>query len=564
MTPRLKRYCVDIVATFACLALFLLNYLPTARLLGIDGDDAGLGRMAWDFLRQIQDPLPALDAFIGFSWRGLVFPIAWSAKHGPGEIFLAVPFVALLGHTKAALVWKNACLALISVALTYQVGRLLYRDRWCAFLSALLLCTFPPLIITFLVGGGACGTCVALELCSLFCFLRFAEERRDFWACAAFAALGLGLFSRSEMLAPIFGFAGYGWLYRRSVANLLPAGRKQRLRLFASCLGCLLLFAAALIPALLVGHHRIPSYWIGHLFRRRMDGGSNLAYGANLGARLRQAEQILGGVAGADLFAARRADYLMKGLAALAVGFLGAAAALAYCVVKRGESLQRLALPWIVMSLYVLISAFSPEHLLWEHLVPVLPLFCLAILLPVALRNRRRYGPAVLAAFILLAAARSWACLRFFQRLDSELARTGATRDAQRPCLDLFAWLSRRPEARVAIVSRPNADYNTLLYLSGDRLPMAFVFGSGRGVAGFKPAETAALLGTKGCYFIRNAAAEGGGRRFALVSHEAAGLGYRLRLAGTVPRPDGKVFYEIYRASPGDRARRLRRSARID
>jgi 4-amino-4-deoxy-L-arabinose transferase-like glycosyltransferase len=521
-------------------ALFLVFYVPVRRYLGVPSPEVAFlagGYPGW------------LTGLLQGRWS-VLFPVVDGFKHGPGEIYVTIPFMLLFGHTPAAMFWRDGAFAVLAVAATWSLGLALYRDRWAAFLACVLLATSPGFVLYSMVGGMTGIVEAALAPASLYLLLRYADERRPFLAYRGFACLGFALACRTTMAAFVLGLLAFAILYRRAAAALLPPRPEERRRLV---LFCLLSFALCLSPFVApcaLDPRGFWSYWIQRLFVRE-EAGSNLDYGSNLLLRLRHVGALL-----ADRDALRFFVFDPGRYPASSRWFLGSAASagaarIAYSADRREPFPRRWLLPWVLAGVFLLVSPFSPSRLRVMHLFPLLPLVFLACCSPLASPGGRRWRAALISAYLLFAAFRIRAEVDFFRTFYADLARSGI-RDPNLSAstLELSGWLARRPGPPPIFFAGP-AD--AVWFLTGGTVRASSLGGPDGASAGPSPDLLDAALSSRDARFV--AIVDPGGDfdesgSVAAVKREASRLGLGLVLEGRINRPDGDPIFAIYRAAP--------------
>ncbi|HXS99980.1 MAG TPA: glycosyltransferase family 39 protein, partial [Elusimicrobiota bacterium] len=354
---RIARALLAVVPPLFCLGLFFIFYLPIRRYLGVPSPRLGL--VAWDCLR-------GLPGLLHGRWSALDIPLLDGFKHGSGEFYVTIPFVALFGHTPAAMLSRDGVLGGLAVWTTYLLGLALYRDRWTSFFAALFLATSPTFVLYSMIGGRAGIAETALAPAALYFLLRYADERQTRLACLGSAALGLAFACRSTMAAFIVGLLVYAAFYRRAAAGLLPAQSVRRRRLLLGCFISFFAFVCAFAWACAVHLGEFWSYW-SQRFGARDEVGNNLDYAGNLLQRLRQMANLAEGKDGLWFFVERTKAFPSSSLAFPAAALAIAAILL---VVRRKETPRRWTMPWVVAIVYLLLSPFTPSMARVMHLFP--------------------------------------------------------------------------------------------------------------------------------------------------------------------------------------------------
>lgn len=508
---------------FLCIAFFAWLYWSMARVAGVPWEDTYLGYRALKFFR---DPLHP--------------PLIWTYKHGPGDFYMTMPFVAILGHTAAALRWRNAVFAALALWSTHALGLRLYRDRAAAALAAALLAACPSLVVLSTTGAFAGIGELALGVTGLLFLARYADERRPASAVLGAACLGWALSGRTTMAAYLIGLGAYAALFRADIRALLPPDPAARRRLAAASLAAFAFFLLPVAAALLL-QRDVAAQWVAHV-RTQESGRSNLRYWDNLLERLDHAELLFKGRVHLGVFVENRKSLGVPGQRALEAALAAGAIGLAWAA-RRRRLPRRWLLPWIVGGVYLLLSPFSPSSLKSMHLFPALPLFFLAACAIVPLTAGTRLRAWVVAALALLTLVRAAAAVRTFREVDAELARRDSQEiDVSRALTDLALWANERRPASLVFLAR--GCEGTAEYYSGGAVVGRELRLDRPGAA---PAPADALEDPR-AYFVSEPGSPGAETAFAAFSAAAARAGRAADPAGRIDRPDGSPAFVLYRA----------------
>lgn len=530
---------LDAAACAACCAVFLSFFWLIGRRVGLGVDGPWLGFEAWEFWRGVLRLLarPSARAL----WA-VPAPLIWYYKHGAGEVYVTLPFLWLFGPTHAALLARDGFFGAAAVAATYALGLRLYRDRAAAAGAALLLASWPA-FVTFSVRG-TCAGVAEVAFCAggswlLLCFL---DEGRPAAALSGAALLGLALACRTTVAAYLAGLAVCAALNRGAVERALPRERARAARLAAGCALALLAFSVPYAVAAVRDPQHVAGMWLERLDERE-DGGRNSCVLQDLGVRLEQLGRLADGTASLGVFARRPDRYRVGGWPLLALALLSAAG-----LALRRRLAGRRSAPVVVGAVYLALSAFSPSALRAMHLLPILPLLCLAVcgLAAQAPPGRRRAALAVLG---LLTAYRTAGAAGFSWRLQSELARTGgATARVSVVEKAVWEWFSARPGTRaVVLVGGPGGPDRALRLRSRGRLPVEMFEEDLIGQPADRDAFRAAVADPS-ARFVVDLTRVASPAPFYHLRAQAARRRLRLEKEAVLGAPDGDPVFAVYRA----------------
>ena len=522
-----------------CMGVFAFFYFPIRHYLGV-----GCPRFAsaaWDFVRQVPDLLHG-------RWSVLDLPLLDGYRHGPGEHYFTIPFVLLMGHTPAAMLWREGVYACLVILATHQLGRVLYRDRWAAFMAALIMTTSPGFILYGIFGSTTGMTQAALAPASLYFFLRYADERKTWLACLGSACLGLALDCRSTMAAFILGLVVYVCLDLRAAAALIPPQPARRWRLMLGCFFSFFVFMLTFAKTWITQPAAFLSYWAGHLAQREGGIGNNLNYWNNLMLRLHQMSWLLKGQDYLHIFVEDPGRYPESSQWFLALAASGSAIYAIFLHFRRKALPRRWALPWVVSIVYLLASPFTPTAMRVIHLFPLLPFICLVSSSAIALASSRFRAP-VIALFLLFAASRVRTEFLFFREFYAEVARVGVWEpNLSSAALDLASWFSRRPDAVPVVFHGPAY---TLSYLSGGKTRVRILSEALDLPAPESRKAWDEVLRVEDAFFVVGADPHDdfdAARGFPALKLEAARRGLVVNRVDEIDRPDGRAAFTIYQA----------------
>ena len=400
-------------AAGACIALACGLYAEAlaraARWTWIGDEDGELALIAGNWL-----------------WKRVPVPGVWCQRHGMGEAWLTVPFLAAAGQGELALQLRNGTFGVLGICacafLAFELGAGLFG----AAAAALLLALTPAWTILSCNGlFNAVASC-ALAPLSLALWLRAARTRRPWLSMAAALTLGAALWTRASMAGWVLALAAAaaaGAL--ASPWEELPPRRKRSFA--AACAALFLLPQAPFLAHYVRLSGPLYEFWAGHVF------GQQKSWYYSLPRRL-----TIRFAQGAELLDARGPRLIVLGALVGTIAVLAA---------RSGRLSRRAALPWILFACYLFLASLSPLDLRYYHLLPLVPLFSAAVCALTAQAGRSPVARR--AANALLAALLCWRAGAFVQMARSDGERPGydestgsfATRR-------LFAFFESRPGAR--------------------------------------------------------------------------------------------------------------------
>lgn len=139
-----------------------------------------------------------VTAFRNSGWliNGQLFP--WMTQDYIGAIntYLAVPFIAMLGPTPAALRVMSILVGLVTLGLTYLLTAQLSGQRWPGLVAAALLAVDPTFIFWNRQGIFVTAITAAIGLAATLCWWHRWQGGGKKWSAAGAFCLGLGLYAK--------------------------------------------------------------------------------------------------------------------------------------------------------------------------------------------------------------------------------------------------------------------------------------------------------------------------------------------------------------------------------
>lgn len=222
----------------------------------------------------------------GLTVGGHLLPLMTQDYIGALNTYAAIPFVALLGPTPAALRSMSILIGAVTLSLTYLLAQQLSGQRWVGLSAALLLAVDPTFIFWNRQGIFVTAVTAAIGLAATLCWLRRVQGGSVRWTAAGAFFFGLGIYAKLLFL----------WLIAALVGAVILLNLSRWLKRLPATFNWKTDFALA-IPAFLAGCWPLIVYNLqtGGTFLNVSQnaatsyyGVNNLAVGPNLLERLRQ------------------------------------------------------------------------------------------------------------------------------------------------------------------------------------------------------------------------------------------------------------------------------------
>jgi 4-amino-4-deoxy-L-arabinose transferase-like glycosyltransferase len=234
----------------------------------------------------------------GLILGGQTFPLMTQDYIGAINTYLAIPFIAILGATPAALRVMSILVGAITLWLAYVLSSQLTGNRGVGLATVLLLAVEPTFIFWNRQGIFVTAVTATIGLAATLCWLRQFQGGSMRWAVAGAFLFGLGLYAKLLFGWLILALAGSVILlnfsqFVHSTRHLFRGTLRLPFKeiftgLFAFLLGCWPLIVYNLQTGgtfLNITEHAGTSYY----------GINNLAFGPNLVERLKQFIVMLNG-----------------------------------------------------------------------------------------------------------------------------------------------------------------------------------------------------------------------------------------------------------------------------
>lgn len=364
--------CCQVMLVALGLIVFLALCLYQIELPGLHYDEAKeAGVPAMQLL--MGQPVETFRGS-GIWITGRVFPLMVTDYIGAVNVYLLLPFFALLGSNVSALRLMPIVFAALTLILTYLLAQQLF-SRGVAVMTCLLLAVNPSFIFWSRQGVFVTSITATIAAASLLCWLRWYRERRTRYLYGGAYLFGLGLYAKLLFLWVIVALGATFFVLKvsslRKGFRLVPIFGRSAYRQLAIALLCFLL---GIFPLVIYNIQTKGTFLTltGNLTSSYY-GTSNLAFAENLVTRLEQVKVVLngghlwylGGVFTNDLYPFL---FVSAGLACIPVVLL-----------KARCEWRRVAFPFLMLAFMVLASCFTVSALWFTHYVILVPFLPMAI-----------------------------------------------------------------------------------------------------------------------------------------------------------------------------------------
>ena len=178
---------------------FLLRFINIWSTPALNPDEAALGFNAYSLILTGKDEH-------GASWP-LHFKSFGDYKPG-GYVYLAIPFVKLLGLTPLAVRLPNLILSLLTILFLYKLIKLISKSNTLALLSALVL-TLSPWHIHFSRGAWESSAALAFITIGIYFFFKSIKEKflLNFSLFIFSFILSLYIYHSARIVAPLLALS---------------------------------------------------------------------------------------------------------------------------------------------------------------------------------------------------------------------------------------------------------------------------------------------------------------------------------------------------------------------
>lgn len=437
------------------MVLYLALALPQLHLPGLHYDEAKeAGVNAMELL--LGQPVTAFRG-AGVRIGDAQLPLMVQDYIGALNVYLAIPFLAALGVNVPALRLLGVVCGLLTLLLTWELGREMARlagrrPGSLAGMAVLLLAASPTFVFWSRQGIFVTNVAVTLSVATAALLLRWRRTGRPLTLYLAAWTAGWAVWAKllAVWVLVVLGVVGgVAWVVgRRRCGGTLT---------WRSALVAAAVFLAALTPMLIFNLQTGGTLTavLGNL-ERSYYGVDNTAFLPNLRTRLGQLPTLL------------RSDHLWylgettpnrwAPPIALALGLVGAAAALGRARRREGRRAAAVVLvAWLVVLLIVVQSSFTASDLFVTHFAVLHPFLALAVAAsadalvgPAAGESGRAWRRWTGAAAALLLAVWIVADVAAAARYHRSLAATGGFGGHTAAIYRLADWLDARSAGQPA------------------------------------------------------------------------------------------------------------------
>lgn len=193
MPTKINKFFLTLILILA----FLLRFIGLGQYPSLNPDEAALGYNAYSLIQTGKDE------------HGIVWPLHFKsfADYKPGGyVYLALPFVKLMGLTPLAVRMPNLILSLLTILFFFKLVFILTKNNNLALLSALVL-TLSPWHLHF--SRGAWESSAALSFITIGTYFFFKSIKtsflKNFTLFIIFYVFSLYLYHSTRLIAPLLG-----------------------------------------------------------------------------------------------------------------------------------------------------------------------------------------------------------------------------------------------------------------------------------------------------------------------------------------------------------------------
>lgn len=192
---------------------FLIRFIDISNTPALNPDEAALGYNAYSLIKTGKDEH-------GTSWP-LHFKSFGDYKPG-GYVYLALPFVKLLGLSPLAVRLPNLILSLLTILFLYKLVLLLTKNYSLSSLTAFVL-TVSPWHIHFSRGAWESSAALSFIIIGTYFFFKSIQSKfiKNFSLFLLFYIGSLYIYHSARLIAPLLG-ASLCFLYLKFLIKKLP------------------------------------------------------------------------------------------------------------------------------------------------------------------------------------------------------------------------------------------------------------------------------------------------------------------------------------------------------
>jgi 4-amino-4-deoxy-L-arabinose transferase-like glycosyltransferase len=202
-----------IILPLILIIAFIIRFIGISNTPALNPDEAALGYNAYSLIKTGKDEH-------GASWP-LHFKSFGDYKPG-GYVYLAIPFVKILGLTPLAVRLPNLILSILTILFLYKLILLLSKSQKLALLSAAVL-TFSPWHIHFSRGAWESSAALSFIIIGTYFFFKSIKEKflLNFSLFTLNFILSLYIYHSARLIAPLLALS-ICLLYFKFLLKKLP------------------------------------------------------------------------------------------------------------------------------------------------------------------------------------------------------------------------------------------------------------------------------------------------------------------------------------------------------
>ncbi|MCL5783744.1 MAG: glycosyltransferase family 39 protein [Patescibacteria group bacterium] len=185
-----------ILIIIIALGLFLRTWQLNVSPPGFNADEAALGYNAYSLLHTGKD-----------EW-GVSFPLVFKSfsDYKPGVyVYLAMPFVAILGLSEFAVRLPSILFGTLSIFLIYLLAKKFFKDEIVSLSTAFLL-AISPWAIHFSRGAWETNVATTFLLIGILAFVKGLENMKWFYLSVAAFIISMYTYQSTRLIAPLLVF----------------------------------------------------------------------------------------------------------------------------------------------------------------------------------------------------------------------------------------------------------------------------------------------------------------------------------------------------------------------
>ncbi|MFA5750279.1 MAG: hypothetical protein WC895_03595, partial [Candidatus Shapirobacteria bacterium] len=184
---------------FMLLIAFVIRFINIDSTPALNPDEAALGYNAYSLILTGKDEH-------GISWP-IHFKSFGDFKPG-GYVYLAIPFVKILGLTPLAVRLPNLILSILTILFLYKLILLLSKNNKLSLLTAAVL-TFSPWHIHFSRGAWESQTALTLIVIGTYFFFKSIQKKflLNFFLFVLFYVASLYVYHSARIIAPLLALS---------------------------------------------------------------------------------------------------------------------------------------------------------------------------------------------------------------------------------------------------------------------------------------------------------------------------------------------------------------------